>query len=264
MSYEIKIGQRSIAITDNVSEVVAPNEQMAILFKGMANIFGDLRAVAMLAEAEADAVEVIRNDPDLNEAAKNRRARDAANRDTLTAFTRSTAMISEQAENILNYLKTKLAPVAPLAEGDVVGFMRDSELRNVFRSLDGAAKEKLMVAMYAGNQADLCDALLRGNAICSGVTDSQLERLTFARIATDNGAVIKSVSNLVKAINRNLQQIIAVRTWYANLVFGSNDDPRDVAPRVSGLANLSEYIDGMEKINSRQGKADDEDGKQAA
>ena len=38
MSYEIKIGQRSIAITDNVSEVVAPNEQMAILFKGMANI----------------------------------------------------------------------------------------------------------------------------------------------------------------------------------------------------------------------------------
>ncbi|MCS5947784.1 hypothetical protein LNP05_08230 [Klebsiella pneumoniae subsp. pneumoniae] len=49
---------------------VAPNEQMAILFKGMANIFGDLRAVAMLAEAEADAVEVIRNDPDLNEAAK--------------------------------------------------------------------------------------------------------------------------------------------------------------------------------------------------
>ena len=109
MSYEIKIGQRSIAITDNVSEVVAPNEQMAILFKGMANIFGDLRAVAMLAEAEADAVEVIRNDPDLNEAAKNRRARDAANRDTLTAFTRSTAMISEQAENILNYLKTKLA-----------------------------------------------------------------------------------------------------------------------------------------------------------
>ncbi|HBY9983382.1 TPA: hypothetical protein MJF09_004962, partial [Klebsiella pneumoniae] len=56
MSYEIKIGQRSIAITDNVSEVVAPNEQMAILFKGMANIFGDLRAVAMLAEAEADAV----------------------------------------------------------------------------------------------------------------------------------------------------------------------------------------------------------------
>jgi hypothetical protein len=69
VSYEIKIGQRSIAITDNVSEVVAPNEQMAILFKGM-NIFGDLRAVAMLAEAEADAVEVIRNDPDLNEAAK--------------------------------------------------------------------------------------------------------------------------------------------------------------------------------------------------
>jgi chemotaxis regulatin CheY-phosphate phosphatase CheZ len=90
-------------------------------------------------------------------------------------------------------------------------------------------KKKLMVAMYAGNQTDLCDALLRGNAICSGVTDSQLERLTFARIATDNGAVIKSVSNLVKAINRNLQQIIAVRTWYANLVFGSNDDPRDVA-----------------------------------
>jgi hypothetical protein len=33
-------------------------------------------------------------------------------------------------------------------------------------------------------------------------------------------------------------------------------------PRVSGLANLSEYIDGMEKINYRQGKADDEDGKQ--
>ncbi|WP_227542097.1 hypothetical protein [Klebsiella pneumoniae] len=82
--------------------------------------------------------------------------------------------------------------------------------------------------------------MLRRNRFSAGATD-------FA-IATDNGAVIKSVSNLAKAINRNLQQIIAVRTWYANLVFGSNDDPRDVAPRVSGLANLSEYIDGMEKL----------------
>ncbi len=136
-----------------------------------------------------------------------------------------------------------------------------------FNLMSAGGEQGLLVAsemLGHSNQTDLCDALLRGNAICSGVTDSQLERLTFARIATDNGAVIKSVSNLVKAINRNLQQIIAVRTWYANLVFGSNDDPRDVAPRVSGLANLSEYIDGMEKINSRQGKADDEDGKQAA
>ncbi|MDP0965187.1 hypothetical protein Q6264_30385, partial [Klebsiella pneumoniae] len=80
-------------------------------------------------------VEVILNDPDLNEEEKNRRARDAANRDTLTAFTRSTAMIREQAENILNYLKTKLAQVDPMAECDFVGFMRDSELRNVLRSL---------------------------------------------------------------------------------------------------------------------------------
>ena len=51
-------------------------------------------------------------------------------------------MISEQAENILNYLKTKLAPVAPLAEVMLSDLCEIVSYGMYFASLDGAAKEK--------------------------------------------------------------------------------------------------------------------------
>ncbi len=115
MSYSIKIGKHSIELAGYAGKVVAPNTQMAALFRGMAGELTSLRTTAQQAEAEADLLEVVRNDPDLNEQAKNRRAGEARNPDTLKDFTRGVAAVSEQAANILDYLKNKLAPVNPLA-----------------------------------------------------------------------------------------------------------------------------------------------------
>lgn len=142
MSYSIKIGKHSIELAGYAGKVVAPNTQMAALFRGMAGELTSLRTTAQQAEAEADLLDVIRNDPDLNEQAKNRRAGEARNPDTLKDFTRGVAAVSEQAANILDYLKNKLAPVNPLASDDVQGFMRDSEMRQAFARLDRRSQEK--------------------------------------------------------------------------------------------------------------------------
>ncbi len=70
MSYSIKIGKHSIELAGYAGKVVAPNTQMETLFRGMAGELTNLRVTAQQAEAEADLLDVIRNDPDLNEQAK--------------------------------------------------------------------------------------------------------------------------------------------------------------------------------------------------
>ena len=261
MSYSIKIGKHSIELTGYAGKVVAPNTQMAALFRGMAGELTSLRTTAQQAEAEADLLDVIRNDPDLNEQAKNRRAGEARNPDTLKDFTRGVAAVSEQAANILDYLKNKLAPVNPLASDDVQGFMRDSEMRQAFARLDRRSQEKMLLSMHSGKHQELADALLRAHAVCSGHDTEQLKRLAFSRIASENGQVISAVADLVDAVRKDVAQITAVRTWYNNLVYGKNDDPSEVLPRMTGLDQLSEHVSAMLKGSQRQTHSEE---KQAA
>lgn len=261
MSYSIKIGKHSIELAGYVGKVVAPDSRMEALFRGMAGELTNLRVTAQQAEAEADLLDVIRNDPDLNEQAKNRRAGEAKNPDTLKAFTRGAAAVSDQASNILDYLMNKLTPVKPLASDDVQGFMRDNEMRLAFARLDRRSQEKMLLSMHGGKHSELSDALLRAHAVCSGLETEQLKRLAFSRIASENGQVISAVADLVDAVRKDVAQITAVRTWYNNLVYGKNDDPSDVQPRMTGLDQLSEHVSAMIKGSQRQTKSEE---KQAA
>jgi len=257
VSYEIKIGKHSIELTGYAGKVSAPDSRMEALFRGMTGELTSLRVTAQQAEAEADLLEVIRNDPDLNEQAKNRRAGEARNPDTLRAFTRGVAAVSDQASNILDYLLTRLAPVKALASDDVQGFMRDSEMRQAFARLDRLSREKMLLSMHSGKHQELADAILRAHAICSGLDSEQLKRLTFSRITSENGQVISAVADLVESVRKDVSQITAVRTWYNNLVYGKSDDPADVLPRMTGLDRLSEHVGTMLKASQRQVKAGD-------
>lgn len=183
------------------------------------------------------------------------------NPDTLKDFTRGVAAVSEQAANILDYLKNKLPPVNPLASDDVQGFMRDSEMRQAFARLDRRSQEKMLLSMHSGKHQELADALLRAHAVCSGLDTEQLNRLGFSRIASENGQVISAVADLVDAVRKDVAQITAVRTWYNNLVYGKNDDPSDVQPRMTGLDQLSEHVSAMLKGSQQQTRSED---KQAA
>ncbi|HDR2703741.1 TPA: hypothetical protein QCJ51_004596 [Enterobacter roggenkampii] len=171
------------------------------------------------------------------------------------------AAVSEQAANILDYLKNKLAPVNPLASDDVQGFMRDSEMRLAFARLDRRSQEKMLLSMHSGKHQELADALLRAHAVCSGLDTEQLKRLGFSRIASENGQVINAVADLVDAVRKDVAQITAVRTWYNNLVYGKNDDPSEVLPRMTGLDQLSEHVSAMLKGSQRQTHSEE---KQAA
>ncbi|MEN3754476.1 hypothetical protein ABC733_22910 [Mangrovibacter sp. SLW1] len=162
--------------------------------------------------------------------------------------------VNEQAANIMDYLHNQLEPVKPLSGDDVQGFMRDSEMRQAFVRMDRVSQEKMLMAMHNGKHPDLADALLRAHPICSGLTAEQLKRLAFSRISTDNTEVISSVAELIAAVIKDISQITAVRTWYANLVFGTHDDPNLVLPRMTSLTKLDEYVGSMMKISQRQGK----------
>ena len=61
-------------LVDYAGKVAAPNTQMDALFCGMVGELTNLRVMAQRAEVEAELLDVIRNDPDFNEQAKNRRA----------------------------------------------------------------------------------------------------------------------------------------------------------------------------------------------
>lgn len=259
MSYEIKIGKHSIVLMGYAGKVVAPDPRMEALFRGMAGELTNLRVTAQ--QAEADLLDVIRNDPDLNEQAKNRRAGEARNPDTLKAFTRGVAAVSEQAKNILDYLKNKLAPVKPLASEDVQGFMRDSEMRQAFAGLDRLSREKMLLSMHSGKHQELADAILRAHPICSGLDTEQQKRLAFSRITSENGQVITAVADLVDGVRKDISHITAVRTWYSNLVYGKNDDPAAFQPRMTGLDQLGEHVGEMLKASQRQTKSTE---KQAA
>ncbi len=261
MSYSIKIGKHSIELTGYAGKVVAPDSRMEALFRGMAGELTNLRVTAQQAEAEADLLDVIRNDPDLHEQAKNRRAGEARNPDTLKAFTRGVAAVSEQATNILDYLMNKLAPVKPLASDDLQGFMRDSEIRQAFSRLNRRDRESMLLSMHSGKHEEVTDALLRTHSVCSGLETEQLRRLAFSRITADNSQVISAVADLVEGVRKDVMQITAVRTWYNNLVYGKNDDPSEVLPRMTGLDRLSEHVSEMLKTSQRQIKSED---KQAA
>ena len=261
MSYEIKIGKQAIKLSSFTSQVIAPNIQLEGLYRAMANELTNLRVTAQQAEAEADLLEVIRNDPDLNEQAKNRRANEIKNPDTLKAFTRGVAAISAQAVNILSYLQNRLAPVRPLDEADILGFMRDSEMRLAFANMDRQSRERMLLSMHNGKNQELAKAILRAHPICSGLETNQLKNLAFSRITAENSDVISSVYELVEAIRKDVTQITAVRTWYNNLVYGKSDDPSEVQPRMTGIDQLSEHVSAMLKVHQRQTSSEE---KQAA
>lgn len=253
MGYEIKIGNFSITLDDNASAVAAPNMRMAAMFKGMSTAIGNMRTAAQLAEHECEALEKIRSDPDLTDAAKTRRRKEVVNPDTLRDFQKGAATVSGQASDILSFLKRELLPVDPLKTDDVQGYLRDSEMRTVFRSFDGSVKNRLLSAMHRGEQPDLCNAILRANPLCSDLTTDQIARLALSRISSENTPVVQAVSELVIATRKDLRQLTAIRAWYTNLVFGSNYDPDQMEMRVTGLDNLAEYVETMLCINQRQG-----------
>ncbi|MDF6470691.1 hypothetical protein NLO76_26910 [Escherichia coli] len=94
-----------------------------------------------------------------------------------------------------------------------------------------------------------------------GLGTEQLKRLAFSRIASENGQVISAVADLVDAVRKDVAKITAIRTWYNNLIYGKNDDPSELQPRMTGLDQLSEHVSAMLKSNQRQTSSED---KQAA
>ena len=138
--------------------------------------------------------------------------------------------------------------------------MRDSEMRQAFAELDRRSRKNAAVdAQWKASGAG--GRLTKAHAVCSGLDTEQLKRLAFSRIASENGQVISAVADLVDAVRKDVAQITAVRTRYNNLVYGKNDDPSEVLPRMTGLDQLSEHVSAMLKGSQRQTHSEE---KQAA
>ncbi|MCU6369356.1 hypothetical protein [Enterobacter quasiroggenkampii] len=252
MTFEISIFGKKTTMTKKTSEVVAPNPQLAVFYKSIVSDIADLHATTMLVEDEADKIEAIHYDPDMRDEAKIRRKLEAANPERLKAFSTGAANISKRCEIILDYLQKELQPVKPLAEDDLMGFMRDNELRQVIRGMGGKEKTALVISLHKQKMPEVCDAILRANPLCSGLTTDQYERLAFTRTAAEATDVISSVADMISAVRVDMRKIVDVSCWYSNLIYNKNDDPKSIAVRMTGLDKLDEYVSNMQKVNERE------------
>jgi hypothetical protein len=252
MTFEVSIFGKKTTITKKTSEVVAINPQLGIFYKSIVSDFADLHTTVLLVEGESDKIEAIHHDPDMRDEAKVRRKMEAANPERLKDFSAGAARISGRCDVILDYLQRELQAVKPLASDDLMGFMHDSELRQVMRGMESKEKTVLLMDLHRMKQPELCDAILRANPLCSGLTTDQYDRLAFTRTAAEASDVISSVSDMISAIRADMQKIIAVRCWYGNLIYNNNDDPKSFSPRMTGLDKLSEYVSNMQKVSQRE------------
>jgi hypothetical protein len=252
MTFEVSIFGKKTTMTKNTSEVVAPNPQLAVFYKSIVKDVADLHTTAMLVENEADKIEAIHHDPDMRDEAKVRRKMEAANPERLKDFSAGAARISGHCEVIRAYLQKELQAVKPLAGDDLMGFMRDSELRQVLREMESKEKTALIIDLHHMKQPELCNAILRANPLCSGLTTDQYDRLAFSRTAAEATDIIASVSSMLSAIKSDMRNIAYVNRTYSNLIYNRNEDPAEYTYRMTGFDKLSEYVSNMQKVSQRE------------
>lgn len=87
--------------------------------------------------------------------------------------------------------------VEPLEPTDAVGALRDRELRDFWRQLDGDQRADLHLQMIQGRHPDLALALLRGPAVVTNLLDTRRIALQDVLIRPDKRQQLGYVRNLI-------------------------------------------------------------------
>lgn len=164
---------------------------------GSMSAAGRLQDAALLAFSEAgNAIIKVKADTDLTPEAKSRRVIAAAD-----AYVNQVGPIVKELNagmaSLAETAPRMLSAVQPLKEGDMVGELRDQELRAFMRSASQSERQKIVMAMNRGEHEELTAAVMRGPAIVSGLNSETVDSLNRAGIATSYRASINELHNLL-------------------------------------------------------------------
>ncbi|WP_046080102.1 hypothetical protein [Halomonas sp. HG01] len=214
---------------------------------------GNLRAAreaqdaALAAFDEAGrAIIKAKSDGDLNDAAKHRRAQDAAD----AYFTRVNSAIEKMGQGMAtmaNAAAETLTSVRQLDAGDTVGELRDQEARAYVRSLEPSERQRLVVAMTKGEHPEVTASVLRGPGLVSGLGADTLASLNRAGVMASYRESIHALRDLLMVRDDVVRTAIAGADALAQV----EPTVRPVATRANawrsdeGADALREWIDAF-------------------
>ncbi|WP_148863274.1 hypothetical protein [Marinobacter fonticola] len=176
---------------------------------------GNLNAARRLQEAallafnnSGEAIGNVKSDSDLTPEAKSRRVLASAEQ----YFNSVAPVVSELSNGMASLAEAAprmLSAVKPLKETDVVGELRDQELRSFLRTLGPGERQKLVLAMGKGEHSELTAAVLRGPSIVSGLTDDTVKSLNRAGIATSYRDSVTALHTLLMVRDDVIRTAIA-------------------------------------------------------
>lgn len=160
-------------------------------------------------DAQLDAVKLFKDgalimhkivsDNDLSKAGKERRALD-----TLAAAAaqmgESVKKMDDDLADIFDKLKAGMLPVEPLAPGDMIGELRDQEVRRYLLDTEAQDRLNLLAEMAKGKHPALVAAVLRSpSPLLSGLKPEQVIRLEGAGIAAVYANDLRAVKEMIDA-----------------------------------------------------------------
>ncbi|WP_252090317.1 hypothetical protein [Pseudomonas sp. MWU13-3659] len=157
------------------------------------------KVLALAVTAGAD-LQALKDDKDLNHQAKARRAGEIGNR----FHVQSESMVTEldsAAGRVLSESHELLSPVKQLQQGDVVGELKDQEVRAYVRSLTLQDRNELIARAAQGLSPQITQAILRGLPELSGVSQSAQDRLELSGIAANHSPEILKLRELATAFS---------------------------------------------------------------
>lgn len=149
---------------------------------------------------EAPGLIAITRNPDLVARAKDRQARERLDL-ALDNFQTRLNEITEKLTEIATNARAWMVAVTPLSGGDVVGEMRDAEIRRWLQAHNAKDRFDIMSDMIKGEHPALVNAVLRGpDPIISGLKPEQVKRLDAAGIAANHADDIRALAVMVDAM----------------------------------------------------------------
>lgn len=179
----------------------------------------DMWAYAVDAFLEtAPKIEAIRANPDLNPQGKNRRAVELIT-PVLERLQQYETDMNTQIATLVEMAPQVLRPVKPLADGDVMGFMQDQEIRNFLRGGGGKGSKQLLTEMIKGEHPELTSAALRAPSYAlTGYSKQEVDRLANAGIAAAHGEDVEVLDDLRLAFDDSRTAALRVVNALAEII----------------------------------------------
>jgi len=147
-------------------------------------------------ERVAPQIDAIRQNPDLHDDGKARRALEII-QPVIDALEAKEAKMNAEIADLVQMAPKALQPVQPLADKDVMGEMRDQEIRTFLHRAGSGERSKLLGEMVKGSHPELTAAVLRAPSyLVTGFSELETQRLEKAGIAAAHADDIEALDAL--------------------------------------------------------------------